>query len=174
MEDFTTKHPADAAPEELTEGQRVTRALFPKLAADQDARRCVCGCGSTPTPEEVATWTPAGQREWNISGMAEPCFDRTFAPPPRPTPEELPAAVAASLDSAVANGYDLPDWTALQIAEDMAEYDSAVEGIPVEELLPHVEAWLATTLLRSEDLSSPLDSPATSGEPSVPPSEEAR
>jgi hypothetical protein len=77
MEEFTTKHPADARPDELTHGQRITRGLMPELAALQDQRKCVM-CREPKTPEQIATWSEAGQREWNISGMCEPCFDKAF------------------------------------------------------------------------------------------------
>jgi hypothetical protein len=79
MSDKPTIHPADATgPEDLTHGQRITRSLFPEKAALQDQRLCI-QCKLPKPDAERATWTPAGQREWNISGMCEPCFDRLFA-----------------------------------------------------------------------------------------------
>jgi hypothetical protein len=80
MEDFTTKHPADAAPEELTSGQRAARCFLPEMAELQNQRLCI-HCRQPQSTEVRITWTQAGQREWNISGMCEPCFDRIFAEP---------------------------------------------------------------------------------------------
>lgn len=83
-DDFTTKHPADAIEAELTAGQRITRNLFPEMAQRQDQRVCV-RCQKLQPPEAQATWSEAGRREWNISGMCEPCFDEAFAEPDIPT-----------------------------------------------------------------------------------------
>jgi hypothetical protein len=93
MEEFTTKHPADARPDELTHGQRVTRALMPELAALQDQRKCVM-CQQPKTAADIATWSAAGQREWNISGACEPCFDGAF-------PEEVVPIFRATMELAL-------------------------------------------------------------------------
>jgi hypothetical protein len=77
MDEFTTKHPADATDDsQLTHGQRITRQLMPDRAALQDQRLCI-QC-RLPQPDQ-STWSEAGRREWKISGMCEPCFDRLFA-----------------------------------------------------------------------------------------------
>lgn len=206
MDDFTTKHPADARPDELTHGQRITRQLMPEMAALQDQKLCIM-CQKPKPPEEQATWSEAGRREWNISGMCEPCFDGAFAEPDEitfyftyiqqyRTPEALAADAAStertygdhcyfgggllvrdasevmfvlqhgentstdettckpcldrvmtalvkeSLDSAITNGYDIEDWGAEGIAEDMGSYDGTVDQLPVKFLVPYVEAWL--------------------------------
>lgn len=215
MTDQPTRHPADAAPEELTYGQRITRQLFPDRAILQDQRKCI-QCGIAPTPEQIATWTPAGQREWNISGMGEDCFDATFADIPDPDdyptfphsavqPFRSPSALAieasvtpatygdhcyfcsiplgplgdgslaeavsfvlryvplsstdewscqpcmdrvlrtlvfTTLDSAVAEGYDLDEWPAEEVTSDLWMNDETLKEVPQSILLPHVEAWL--------------------------------
>ena len=47
----------------------------------QEARaRSEClGCHKVITDAEFATWSEAGQREFDISGFCEPCFDALFA-----------------------------------------------------------------------------------------------
>lgn len=47
-----------------------------------------------------------------------------------------------SLNSAIENGYELREWTAEDIAKDLAEYDSYFESTPVEDLVPFIQEWL--------------------------------
>jgi len=53
----------------------------------------------------------------------------------------LEQQVFSSLDSAVANDYDLREWSAEEIANDLHEYDADLESVSPAELLPHVQAW---------------------------------
>ncbi len=54
---------------------------------------------------------------------------------------EMRRRVAKSLDNAIENGYELDEWSAREIAEDVHEYDSQFEDVEPIELVPHVEAW---------------------------------
>lgn len=49
--------------------------------------------------------------------------------------------IAQSLDNAIANGYDFTLFTALQIAENLNQYDAQFEGKEPIELVPAVIAW---------------------------------
>lgn len=56
---------------------------------------------------------------------------------------DLEKQVHASLDNAVENGYDMRHgWTPEQIAEDIGDYDSDLQGRQPEELVPHIRSWL--------------------------------
>jgi len=46
-----------------------------------------------------------------------------------------------SMNSAVENGYTFVQFTSVEIAEDIAEYDSDFEGVDVSRFLPFVEDW---------------------------------
>lgn len=56
---------------------------------------------------------------------------------------DLRDLVFANLASAVENGHDFADWPAEDIAADLVAFAADVEDRDVEELLPHVRAWLA-------------------------------
>ena len=135
MEERPAIHPADAEDEsQLTYGQRLTRSLFPHFAARQDNRECM-SCAQPMPPSVIATWSEAGQKEWNISGCCEPCFDRMFAPP-------LWDLVSELLDNAVENGYlkqclFSPRLVALDLLLESAEIENYTE----EDLIPHIHAW---------------------------------
>ena len=53
-------------------------------------------------------------------------------------------AVIESLNNAVANGYPLYEWTAEEIAADLAEYDSQFENVDQAELQIIIAGWLAS------------------------------
>lgn len=56
--------------------------------------------------------------------------------------EPLKAKIYESLNSAIDNGYELNDWPAEQIAQDLSEYDAFFEGYLEPELVPHIVSWL--------------------------------
>lgn len=64
--------------------------------------------------------------------------------------------VAASLDAAVANGYELWLWSPREIAEDMAEYDPDFEDFPTADLEPPIQAWLDRQVVPVADLARHL------------------
>lgn len=162
-------------------------------------------CQQPKTADDIAKWSLAGQREWNISGACEPCFDGAFAESIVPifhastelalrrspeahladTPEGtygnhcyfggdifsdslvpveflidhgnsttdevacqpcldrvLGAMVRASLDSAEANDYDLQEWPAEQIADDIGTYDAELDAMPSQFMVPFIERWI--------------------------------
>lgn len=47
-----------------------------------------------------------------------------------------------SLQHAIDNGYDLYEWSAIDIAIDIATYDSDYEGVEPLDLEPHIQKWL--------------------------------
>jgi len=51
--------------------------------------------------------------------------------------------VARSIQNAIENGFvdNLENWTAEELANDIAAYDSGVEGVAVEDLIPLVQNW---------------------------------
>lgn len=49
--------------------------------------------------------------------------------------------VFESLDNAVENGYDLKDWSAQDLAEDLSDYDSYFNDKNVDEIKTHVKQW---------------------------------
>lgn len=51
------------------------------------------------------------------------------------------AQVDESLDSAIRNGYELDDWSAADIAEDLNQYDSQFEEVPTERLVALIQNW---------------------------------
>jgi hypothetical protein len=51
-------------------------------------------------------------------------------------------SVRESLDSAIDNGYELDEWEASDIADDMHKYDATFEDVDSELLKPHIERWL--------------------------------
>jgi hypothetical protein len=57
--------------------------------------------------------------------------------------DDLAERVAAALDQALENDYDLTDWKAADVADDLishsADFNSSVE----DDLIPHIEAWQA-------------------------------
>jgi hypothetical protein len=55
----------------------------------------------------------------------------------------LRAQVFESMDNAVVNGYPQHDLPVDEIATDIGTCDSALEGREIDELRPHIEAWLA-------------------------------
>ncbi len=142
-ETMETRHPADAtSPDQLTYGQRLTRNLFPSMAAAQDARLCI-QCHK-PQPDQ-SSWSEAGRREWKISGMCEPCFDRVFAdsePDPDPDPAVTRKAVFDQCRLLVENGYDADPWDPRVVAsflyKDCHEFDYVLPA----ELIAHIQAWL--------------------------------
>jgi len=52
--------------------------------------------------------------------------------------------VPEALNHALVNGYDLKDWAAIAIACDLIDRDQDCEGAHPDDLLPHVNAWLAS------------------------------
>jgi hypothetical protein len=60
------------------------------------------------------------------------------------------ARVFKSLDNAEANGYPQRDLPVDQIACDIGTCDADLEGLEVEELRPHIEAWLSDALLQEQ------------------------
>ncbi len=55
---------------------------------------------------------------------------------------EVQEDISESLDSAIDNGYDdLLDWTDLEIAEDLGQYDKQFEDFDPQDLVPYVQAW---------------------------------
>lgn len=53
-------------------------------------------------------------------------------------------AVIESLNNAVANGYPLYEWSAEEIADDLAEFDSEFEAADKTELKIIIGTWLAS------------------------------
>lgn len=49
--------------------------------------------------------------------------------------------IAQSLDNAIKNDYDFTTFTALEIAQDLNQYDSQFEGEEPLELVPAVISW---------------------------------
>lgn len=49
--------------------------------------------------------------------------------------------VFESLDNAVENGYDLKDWSAQDLAEDLSDYDSYFNDKNVDEIKTYVKQW---------------------------------
>jgi hypothetical protein len=52
------------------------------------------------------------------------------------------AAVHESLDTAIDNGYELDEWPAWNIADDLKDYDATFEEADPKDLLPHIKTWL--------------------------------
>lgn len=50
--------------------------------------------------------------------------------------------VFEALNNAIENGYDLRQWSAEQIIDDLNRYAADLEAYMPEELRPHIEAWL--------------------------------
>lgn len=49
--------------------------------------------------------------------------------------------VDESMANAIDNGYSFDEWSAEEIARDIAEYDSQFEGVPIEEIIPLIKEW---------------------------------
>lgn len=54
--------------------------------------------------------------------------------------------VFSNLDDALANGYDVRDWTPDEIVCDLQAYAADCESVSADQLRPHVVAWLASHL----------------------------
>lgn len=50
--------------------------------------------------------------------------------------------IFSNLDDALANGYDVRDWTTDEIVTDLQCYAADCEDASADALRPHVEAWL--------------------------------
>ena len=58
--------------------------------------------------------------------------------------DELRKLVFEALDQCCENGWhDTAGWTPSLVATDLSTYCPAVEGRPINELMPHIEAWQA-------------------------------
>lgn len=53
-----------------------------------------------------------------------------------------------SLNNALENGYELLEWTAEEIAEDLNQYDQYFENIPHKLLIEPIQEWLDNRDLR--------------------------
>ena len=62
------------------------------------------------------------------------------------TSEALRARIFESLDQAIKNDYDFEDDPPEEIADDLVNCDAELENQEPQNLLPHVEAWLARRL----------------------------
>lgn len=51
--------------------------------------------------------------------------------------------VFQALNNARANDHDMKGWPAIVIVVDLLDYDADAADMSEDELLPHVEAWLA-------------------------------
>lgn len=66
---------------------------------------------------------------------------------------EIRERVFKSLDSGIENGYELDNWSAEEIAEDLREYDVDLESVPVS-LVPFIQEWKDGRIKKVHDLRS--------------------
>ena len=55
---------------------------------------------------------------------------------------DLRAKLFESLNNAVDNGYELREWSAEDIADDVSEYDPQFEDVDTATMIPIIEEWL--------------------------------
>lgn len=116
---------------DLWRGERRTGA-FPLAAAGELAARLRAHLGRDGDVELVAV----GRRAF--SAPAPVCrelyleLDRLAG---------VSARVAESCEHALANGYELLDWTSVEMADDIGNYDPQFGALGKEELAAHVALW---------------------------------
>lgn len=80
---------------------------------------------------EVMFVLQRGENTSTDETTCKPCWDRV-----------LGAMVKESLDAAEANGYDLREWDASEVASDIGTYDASLDGVQASFMLPFVERWI--------------------------------
>ena len=58
------------------------------------------------------------------------------------TGEPLKQKIFEALNNAMDSGYEINEWSAELIAQDLSDYDSFFEGYLEPELVPHIVSWL--------------------------------
>lgn len=77
------------------------------------------------TPQDHDDRVAEIERDWHRNGML------------------LGEYVAEALTNATENGYDVAKWSVPVIAMDLSECDAGCQGLGVNDLRPHIEAWLS-------------------------------
>lgn len=55
--------------------------------------------------------------------------------------QKLADAIELALKNAMENGYEEVDEDSGAVAEDMAQTDADLEGVPLSLMIPHIERW---------------------------------